>query len=227
MVSHSDRRGKIVLELDAMVVERLRGIAARWHKVERNLKRIENLRGQIAIPSINELRYAGRAIVDGLVILLEQHSNDDGNPDRESFEALMIEAKSCCETADHDIVDAIVVYLSDRLALLVDEFGLKNIALYFPAYTSIRKTLRDVQEKIAYTREYPSERESIYNELMVKLDDLFEFDETVRTAEDQMLKVVDGERLRERKQHFWRWTERIISLVALLIAGIALAYALW
>lgn len=84
-------------EIDRHLAE----IAALWNQVERRAKLVEQFRGEAVIPCINEMRYAGRRIVD--VVIAERTGVP--NPDFNTAEQLAI-AKNFLFNADHDLTDA-------------------------------------------------------------------------------------------------------------------------
>lgn len=60
-------------EYNALLVE----IAAEWDTAEKNIKAAELVSNQVVFPSIKELRYAGRRIVDFIRAINEGKSDQD------------------------------------------------------------------------------------------------------------------------------------------------------
>lgn len=77
----------------------LRDIAKEWNKAESAIKRSEQIAGDVSIPAISELRYAGRRMIDAL-----DAAHHGGNDDK--IRALFEDARFCCHRAQHDAIDA-------------------------------------------------------------------------------------------------------------------------
>ena len=93
------------IRLRTATAVRISTICERWNNIEQQLKEYELTAGGVAIPSINELRYAGRRLIDALNVIVN-HPNPTEDKAIEQIEEHLIEAERCCENADHDIVDA-------------------------------------------------------------------------------------------------------------------------
>jgi hypothetical protein len=78
-----------------------------WNRIERRAKEVETFKGEARIPAINEMRYAGRRIVDFLVAT----SSDDHEAARDH----LIMAKAYLLNADHDLTDTTLFIVSERL----------------------------------------------------------------------------------------------------------------
>lgn len=76
-------------------------LAAHMNKIERRLKQAEQLREEVVIPGINELRYAGRRFIDAWAISALPSITDEQK--KEARDHLVV-ARQYLENADHDVI---------------------------------------------------------------------------------------------------------------------------
>jgi hypothetical protein len=96
--------------MNETALRQLRELHSLWNKIERRAKDAEQFRGDSIIAAINEMRYAGRRIVDVLgamhLVAEDASTNDDDIAEN------LIVAKTYLINADHDITDAICFSLT-------------------------------------------------------------------------------------------------------------------
>jgi len=80
----------------------LRAIQDEWNRAETDIKTAETVVNNIVIPSVKELRYAGRRIIDAIMEMTANPSAYD--PAR--VRALLDDAHFDCHRARHDAIDA-------------------------------------------------------------------------------------------------------------------------
>lgn len=124
-------------EFDEILVE--------WNKAEQDIKIAEQIGGKVVFPSIKELRYAGRRVVDVLTKL------GNGGTDAE-IRALLADAKFDCYRARHDAVDAAVAIMNLELEAAVKKLGYDPVLKGFPAYVDLANRIHRAQRKIAESR---------------------------------------------------------------------------
>ena len=94
--------------------------ARQWDCSERKIKKVECLDKRIAIPAINELRYAGYHLVQFL-------KDNDRNGSLEK-------AKNHCKRAIYDASECGIVYCLERIDQFKDDYRLVEVAPVIPLY---------------------------------------------------------------------------------------------
>lgn len=146
--------------------EILRDIRQEWNKAEAAIKRAEQLVGDIHIPAVFELRYAGRRIIDAL-----DAAHHGGTPDK--ILALLEDARFCCHRAQHDAIDAAMSKMSISLDNLTSRLGFDAVIAAYPPFREFYSDFMVAREKIALSRENRTDRNGIYESLTaVDLPDL-------------------------------------------------------
>ncbi|NBC97342.1 MAG: hypothetical protein GVY27_13435 [Deinococcus-Thermus bacterium] len=107
-----------------------------WNAAERDIKIAEQIDGAVIVPSINELRYAGRRFVEAQEVRVR--GGDPAKADR-----YLGDAWFACLRARHDAIDASVSKIAKDLDAAVDSFGHVPIARGFPRFTELKRTLFD------------------------------------------------------------------------------------
>ena len=80
----------------------LREIATEWDKAEQLMKLAERLRAKVIHPSVNELRYAGRRLVDALNVADDVERDEEKRRDFGRFIGDCLFRIHC---AQHDAID--------------------------------------------------------------------------------------------------------------------------
>ena len=149
-----------------LIKDRIASLCNEWNKAERYIKQAEQIEEKVPLASINELRYAGRRLIEAFAEI-DRSAGGEAPPEEQErsyrhMEALLQDAEFNCHRARHDAVDAAV----SKIALDLDE------AAYRIGYTAILNVFRDmsefvsllseVQSRIAASREDRSQRDTIY-----------------------------------------------------------------
>jgi len=172
---HSDLLSKVQLE---------------WNKAEAAIKAAEMTSHDVVVPSINELRYAGRKLVDALELLSTQ-------ADREQVETLLREAVFNCQLARYDAIDAVTAVIALNADLLIENVGYNSLLSYYPNFSGFLKKIQQIRERIAASREDRSQRSTIYSAIEITdLPELINEYERVRSLEP-VLKGVERKRRKE------------------------------
>ncbi len=129
----------------------LQRVAAHWDGAEFVIKSAETIRGEVVLPSINELRYAGRRLVDAILVAGGK-SLDQARSTDEQINSFAIEAEQFCVRAQHDAVDASVLYLKNHTKLLADKFGMDEVVSHCPEYIPMCIALDEIADLIADSR---------------------------------------------------------------------------
>ena len=140
--------------------ERLLGhVVAEWNQAEYAIKLAEISAEHIAIPSITELRYAGRHIVDYLAF---KNVNSELTPDLGIPEELLLRVVDHAVRAKHDAVDAILEHAYRLISRRIEDSELFS-------EEEIRSDvdfIRSVRQKIAVSRSDRTSRRSIYEDIV-------------------------------------------------------------
>ncbi len=207
-------------------IDNVATLAGKWNDSEKWVKRGENTNREPIIPAINELRYAGRLIVDAFA------SHKKGDED---------EAKGCIANAEknlakarHDVVDAMYSFYAYKAHELLDGIGKAAAHEHFPRYAELFALTKDMGSNIELAREDRSQRESVYSELIEKLPNLSELcsefevsvdaiAERVKKAEQRAEEAERGEEKADRKA---KWS-MIFAGISVLLYVIFLVDKFW
>lgn len=178
-----------VFSADARIIDDLRSITKQWFSIEGYMKSVELETSEILIPSINELRYAGRRLACVLEIVL----NNGGVLNNENYlnaNKSITEIRNDLDKASQDLADNLLYHFSKRCDLLKNEFGMDNIVVYFPDFLEKTDEIFDYRNKIIETRTDYSKKRSLYailfNNYVPRLIDLFS---RIERNEDLLLKA--------------------------------------
>ena len=201
-----------------VIDQRLAAIAERWNKVEYRLKEIEAISGLARIPAINELRYAGRQIIDALSALSINAEADVGKN--------ITSAAQYVQNADHDVTDAIVDFIRGRVEDALRRYGMVNTVKNFPDMARMRDLVFAAEEKIRASRLDRSRRDAIYDDVFQNhVVPLVELYQAFRVAEPNF---IYDQLLLERGFRISKWFNGILAVCTILgfVYG-ALAYYGW
>jgi len=205
------------IHLDRATADLIRDICERWNRVEGLLKRAERLRNQAIIPSINELRYAGRNIIDALNILVNKSDQpwQDVFPEFKSF---IIEAQVCCRKAEHDIVDAMVFYLHGKMKNMREEFGFANIQRFFPEFVKFTTQMAEINAFITQSREEREKRPEIYQKILVEyLPDLEKWHKELEVSHEAMREELPKEKRARQIGKVIMWVSLFLAFASITI----------
>jgi hypothetical protein len=138
--------------------DRIARICAEWDRAEEGIKLAEQVNNKVVFPSIKELRYAGRRIVEAL-----NKINRDGS--QSDIEDLFQDAEFDCHRARHDAIDAATSKIAVDLQITAEKIGYEAILKAFPELSDLRNKLDNIRDKIRLSRGDRESRENIYSEL--------------------------------------------------------------
>lgn len=189
-------------------------IASEWNTAEKAVKHAENVDGEVVFPAIQELRYAGRRLVDALAI---QES------DPMEAVALARDAKFFCHRARHDAIDAATQKMAGDLAVAVEYLSAGIIMEKFAKFPTFYRSLLKIRDRVAISRENREDRDKIYNTIQsVDLDKLVELYDEFRTCEPLIYAASEQEKKDRRR------SERKGNIgIALGVLGIVIGFILW
>lgn len=180
-----------------------------WNRAEGDIKQAEQVCAKVIEPAINELRYAGRRLIDAI-------SSTGKGITPPNIESLLTDALFDCHRARHDAVDAATSKITLDLDILQTKLGIDVVLQAFPDFPKLVREVDALREKIVASRKIRTNRENIYTGIeAVDFPELVSRYNMLRSSEPIMLKLAKGRR-----------RERAYTL-AFGIGGIVLAVISW
>jgi hypothetical protein len=181
-----------------------------WGHAEEVLKMVERVKNEAFYPSIKELRYAARRVVDA------HNEAARPTPDREVIQVHLIEAIENCRKARHDAVDSAINFIHGELDKLVKLAGLDTVHEAFPSYAKLQLSLTHVSTLIVESRKTRIALDDKYEVVKrTHLTEIVDWYGEMQTA----IPVISAIR-RRRRRDFW-----LSALVIGLVIGLFVAIA--
>ncbi len=136
----------------------LNSVLVEWNRAEEDIKIAEQVANKVVNPSIKELRYAGRRIVEALV----KFQNDA--PAAEIV-ALLQDALFDCHRARHDAIDAGTSKIAIDLEIMISKLGYEVILSVHPTFPGLFQDLQKIRARIITSRRDRENRDKIYSVL--------------------------------------------------------------
>lgn len=195
---------------DAEFIAKISALCGEWNRAEEWIKRGEIMNRNVLLPSINELRYAGRRLVDAC------EARERG--DHKNAETYLQDAEQNLIRARHDVVDAIAGFVSDRANECRDRLGADRLQKHFAGYGALFGLLNSVLETTALSRNERTRRNEIYEAMM--RDDLPRLQDLYRAMETS-LPAIEENIGKENKRHIYVMlfgiTGVIIGVIGVLV----------
>jgi len=197
--------------MESDFADALAKLAAHMNKVEGRLKQAEQLREEVVIPGINELRYAGRRFIDAWAICALPAPTE--KQQQEARDHIVV-ARQYLQNADHDVTDAVCFFIHREINRMQRAYGANEMIRVFPRYAEFAQQMRTANEIISGSRETRQQRTAEYARLEADyIPSLIQTFEQLRFSETLALAGAKRKRFREN------------ALVA--IGAAAGLYALW
>jgi len=190
-------------------IDRIKRLSKAWADAEMALKIGEQTLGDVVIPAIKELRYAGRKLAKSL-------DNYINEVDVTKTDLVLEDAIFDCYRARHDATDAATAAVSLHIEHAIKVLGYEAVKEHFSEYSDLRGKLVSVRQKISEAREDQNGRHDIYEDLeLMELPEIIALYDKFKANEPHM------------KDRRWRaflikQGFSIVPTVALIIAVIAL-----
>ena len=191
---------------DAEFIAKIAALCDEWNRAEEWIKRGETICRNVLAPSINEMRYAGRRIADAC--------EARGRGDHGAAEAYIGDALQDLIRARHDVIDAIVGFISDSANDCRLRLGADNLQKHFPEYGALFGLLKTMLDTIALSRAERAGRNKIYETMM--RDDLPRLQEMYRAMEESLPAIQENIKKESRKNLYV-----ILFGIAGIIIGVA------
>ncbi len=177
-----------------------------WNIIEEKIKIVKNTTGVLPFASVNELRYAGRAIVD---TLNKSRTSGQFTINIEDFKI----PNRFFNHAKHDLIESLINYYLNKENLFKNKF-LSDYGLFKESITAFTESVNICLEKISESRKNRDKRDEIYNELFDKY-----FDEIIEN-----IKHIDSELLKAQIRKSNSDRKHLYINVLFLLLGIAIPY---
>jgi len=183
--------------------------------IEERLKEAELICGNVVYPAVNELRYLARNLANILAISLSGSKNNGNN---NKFERFLLDAELCCERANHDITDAIYMYISLEIEAVRKSMGASLIQGHFTEYSEQMKHLQSVNKLMAESRgSRRAERSEIYEDITNNyLPSLLEFYKELLTNKELLGEHFRAIQTNQKLVRFGSFFAFIASLASIL-----------
>ncbi len=189
-------------------VELQKSIQVEWNNAEVDIKAAEIVCANIIIPSIKELRYAGRRLIEALNLI-------NNSAPREQIEPLLNDALFNCYKARHDAIDAATAKIAKELEIKIDKLGYGAVLTAFADFSQLYSDLECVRSKVLISRQNRENRSDIYATISaVDFPKLTERYNRLLACEPLM----KGIAAKERRSIVWTWLGWIVALAVALCA---------
>lgn len=207
--------------LDSDVKESLGNIKAVWDRTELIIKRAERIRGQVVEPAINELRYAGRRLVDAMHLADEASA---GSSARKNFDSFVQDCLFRCYCAQHDAFDASILFVQRVIKEYETEFGLSLMHKQYPWLADLKAKIMEADELIITSRSERGKRYDVYQDLADNFLPGIVGDYKKLVSNRESLKALFEEHDKENKKENGRfWTLVWVTISAAIIGGVIAA----
>jgi hypothetical protein len=142
--------------------DRLLALTERWGHIEVRIKEAEQIRDEVVIPAINEIRYAGRRFFEAWLISINPSPTEK---DEEDFQAHINMAEQYFNNADHDITDAIISFLSQRTKHVLSKYMVPRITRIYPPFVAFKTRIDEAEMIVRSARGHRQERMTEYARL--------------------------------------------------------------
>ena len=153
---------------------------AAFKKAEDALHSLGIEAGGVDTAAVNELRYAGRHLLNGLV-------SDDSNEQDEQLQR----AKRHCERAIYEAYDSAIFYHFAQYDQFKADYRMVAISDVIPNFVNIEKTMNDARDFLEDARRDSDNREGYYQKAAETHGDVSEASKTLATAREELNKKVN------------------------------------
>ena len=203
------------------VINLLRRVSELWNETEEFVKLAEQVNeSEVVIPSVNELRYAGRRCID----LVQLYLNDNNPGSSDATEATNIAAtiEQYALNAKHDCLDSMSTGVRGDIADLCDEYT-TNIVMHHLDVVGIRNKIFEIDEFIRESRRNRQGREDTYDALLrqnsaILLDYKKLITKNLTSINDEW----EEERIKRRKTTIFNWSGWVFGFLGLMIGAVCL-----
>lgn len=180
-------------------------ITVEWLQAEADIKQAEHVCEAVVTPSVFELRYAGRRVIEAITLI-----NSGASP--QAIEDVLRDAKLDCHRARHDAVDAAVARIAKKIESMTSTLGHETVVSFFPKLAELRTALQEVRHGIVGARGDIKARDAIYLGIETTgFPNLIGLYRNLQIVEADMVLAARSKRRR-------LFTEHTVALVAIIVA---------
>ncbi len=195
---------------------------AEFKRAEGTSKYFEHQEGNLPIPVINELRYAGKHAVEALFC---------GISDSEEYRDLLDRALRHCRRARYDALEFLVVHTSEKLALCQETYsGYEWLAIpLIPDYFQHVKCVREAGSKLEAAHELDKESDAYVQDCLAHIKAIEDFIATIESAMPLIFSSMQHEKEKEQKEtqkessqtkRSW-WQLVLAAVLGAVLAGVS------
>ena len=162
--------------MDAATKDRVLKLLEKWNSAQAYLKSSELITEAAPVSAINELRYAGRAFVDALLMargIPDTFSMQDDSYKKDFLSALAI-TEQYVDNAMHDVSDVMVYFYLSSLNSLMSRYGFNSA---IGQDDNLKRAVFDIEEAkrlIVESRQDRRKREKNYADIRVIVERMSE-----------------------------------------------------
>ena len=160
--------------------DRFHGLHAAYKKAEDALHSLGIEAGGVDTAAVNELRYAGRHLLNGLV-------SDDPDDQAEQF----LRSRRHCERALYEAYDSAIYYHFAQYDQFKADYRRIVISDVIPDFVSIEKTMKEARDFLDDARRDSDNREDYYRKAAEKHANVSEASKTLEAAREELNKKVN------------------------------------
>jgi hypothetical protein len=184
-------------------------VLTEWNSAEKDIKLAEQVNGEVVIPAINELRYAGRRLID---VIYAYHTDP---ADREKANPYYQDAVFFCHRARHDAIDATVAHIISQIDNMMTRLGEDVVVSSFAKLSELRLCLRNTQANIVASRKDRENRGAIYKTISdCDFPNLVNLYDELRISEELMVKVAKSRRIESLRNRIFGYGGIAIAVLA-------------
>lgn len=176
--TNSDPTGE-TLSLPRQDLERL---CALFAEAERETKRVEDLRDELATAAVNELRYAGYHITKALLATGDEQAEQ------------ILRAERHCQRAIYDAVDAGMTYVLEQVKQFQQDYSSLPIGQFIPNYPDLRRKVRHAKQLVDEARATGEDRDAFYVHARAAFEDLREVGDDLLDYREDLNRALDERR---------------------------------
>lgn len=189
--------------------ERFNALRSLFDMAETKLKETEQLCGDLAIPSVNELRYAGYHITKAMC------ESDDTKHDEE-----LRRAERHCKRAIYDANEVGIEYLLRKIADFKDTYsGSSKVTEVIQNYSSCLADAQEAADLISKARKNNGEsRESYYEQCEPHYEKLNKINGILEQSAPQINQLEEQQQMADKKASRRFWVQISIMLLGITIS---------
>lgn len=176
------------MKLDEPLAVLVQDICSEWNRAERAIKIAEQVIGEDPFPSIKELRYAGRRIVEAFLAIEDAEGAKSV--------AMLQDAYFDCLRAKHDAMDVAINEIAGRIRLSQEDLGVHVVLQAFPEFPKLLQLLVDFENNIADSRENRADRDATYENIQENFDSTLKLYDKFKVCEELMKNLADESALK-------------------------------